>query len=233
MQPPVIPKIALDYLDNAHKLDELKTPFKAAWIIKGLNLIIVKKHYLRNFQEPFFERLKEISWKLYDDGHDVTRTLDYRLRESETSEDAVYLLQELAPGYQLKEFIFDLSNPLRKQFAEEPLSLYEKYISDHMAIDGAFGDVDDNFTNLFYSSGKITFIDIEPQRIRPHKRSPKYAADNFNRELYRDDPIENQILEKMRQAALNLGKIRVFFSKLKKKQQTLYASAVIPRSIET
>lgn len=122
--------------------------------------------------------LKQRSCDLAKQGVHITRTLDYRIRQDPEQPTFVYLLQDCAPGTDLEKVYGDPI--LWKKFINEPQSVFDKYVSDYFAIEEQMGDPDTYPTNLFYSPGKITFIDQNPGRWIEHRIEPNLLRKNID-----------------------------------------------------
>ncbi|MDL2295259.1 hypothetical protein LJC18_00355 [Lachnospiraceae bacterium OttesenSCG-928-E19] len=203
-------------IDQAKKDGFKKTnrPSTDIFFVKGKQQVLLKKTLFRS-QIPEIQELAKRSSELYDSGINLTRTLEYRfdkhsgtnfftgLPTSNPDWIDTYLLQDQAIDVDLKEVMYN--DNLRKQFANEPQFVFNKFIEDYMVIDKELGQIDDNFNNLFYTPGKITFIDLSIGRFSESKVDTKYALKHFYRNMpyVKGDKNIEIIQAKMALAAAN------------------------------
>ncbi|MBN1325326.1 MAG: hypothetical protein JW974_03870 [Alphaproteobacteria bacterium] len=129
------------------------------------NIILVYKSadpmYFGNIPANIkIENLIESGQKLFADGVNLCRTLDYRL--DKPTVDTGYFLQDRAPGLSFEDLLDKSKSDSLKALSIEPLSVYEKYITDWIEIHKEIGYIDYAPKNIFYSQKehKITFIDL-------------------------------------------------------------------------
>jgi hypothetical protein len=198
--PTEIPNKVKEYLEAAHKIGETLEPASpmekrkkhplfendgGSIRLEEYKMIIVRKCIPTSPEKPFdvsvLQETKNISGGLYDEGVYIARTLDWRIHGAYPGAQWVvgYLLQDLAPGVDLQSFMYDNNGELRRQFANEPQEFFDKYIFHYMRLYQEYGFVDCNWTNLFYTSGKITFIDQGPMRPKYKPPALDYVKKRF------------------------------------------------------
>ena len=118
------------------------------------NLILIKKLLCKFHGHEFHMECAKKTRLLYDYGIDLVRTLDFHVGKT-----CVVFLQDKALGAPLRDVFKD--EQLLRSLVTEPQSLFDKFVYNFDMIQAAGLYPDPHTSNIFYTPGKLQYIDTE------------------------------------------------------------------------